>query len=168
MVRIRLRRVGSKKQPTYRIVVTDGGSPRDGRFIEKIGFYNPRTQPATVLLDEPRALYWLSVGAQPSDAVRQMMSRSGTIGRFERLRKGEAVEALVAEAVAAGSPVIDPRTRRDDIKPEPKKKAQPAVEEAATPVAVAEAVAEPIADEPAVEPVADESSAEGEAETPAE
>ncbi len=150
MVRIRLRRVGSKKQPTYRIVVTDNGSPRDGRFIEKIGFYNPRTQPATVLLDEPRALYWLSVGAQPSDAVRHMMDKAGTIGRFERLRKGEAIEALVAEAVAAGSPVIDPRTRRDDIKPQPKKKAQPVVEE----VPAAEQVAEP--------------AAEGETETPAE
>ena len=136
MVRIRLRRVGSKKQPTYRIVVTDGGSPRDGRFIEKIGFYNPRTQPATVLLDEPRALYWLSVGAQPSDAVRHMMDRAGTLGRFARLRQGEAVEALVAEAQAAGSPVIDPRTRRDDIKPQPKKKAQPAMEEAVAEPAV--------------------------------
>ena len=145
MVRIRLRRVGSKKQPTYRIVVTDGGSPRDGRFIEKIGFYNPRTQPATVLLDEPRALYWLSVGAQPSDAVRHMMDKSGTLGRYERLRQGEAVEALVAEAQAAGRPAIDPRTRRDDIKPQPKKKTEPAAEEAA---------AEP--------------AAEGEAEAPAE
>ncbi len=154
MVRIRLRRVGSKKQPTYRIVVTDGGSPRDGRFIEKIGFYNPRTQPATVLLDEPRALYWLSVGAQPSEAVRHMMDRAGTIGRFERLRKGEAIEALVAEAVAAGRPVIDPRTRRDDIKPQPKKKAQPVAEETAA-EAPAEEYAEPAA-------------AEGEAETPAE
>jgi small subunit ribosomal protein S16 len=155
MVRIRLRRVGSKKQPTYRIVVTDGGSPRDGRFIEKIGFYNPRTQPATVLLDEPRALYWLSVGAQPSDAVRQMMNRAGTIGRYERLRNGEAVEALVAEAVAAGSPVIDPRTRRDDIKPQPKKKAQPVVEEAVAEAPAAEAEAEPAAAEAEAEPPAE-------------
>ncbi len=147
MVRIRLRRVGSKKQPTYRVVVTDSGSPRDGRFIERIGFYNPRTQPATVQLDEPRALYWLSVGAQPSDAVRHMMDKAGTIGRYERLRKGEALETLVAEAVAAGSLAIDPRTRRDDIKPTPKKPKAKVADEAA-------AVAEP--------------AAEGETETPAE
>jgi hypothetical protein len=99
-----------------------------------------------------------------------MMARAGTISRFERLRKGEAVEALVAEANAVGSPVIDPRTRRDDIKPQPKKVAQPAVEEAVAPapVAVAEAVAEPVADEPVVDPVVDEPPTEGEAETPAE
>lgn len=142
MVRIRLRRVGSKKQPTYRIVVTDGGSPRDGRFIEKIGFYNPRTQPATVLLDEPRALYWLSVGAQPSDAVRHMMDQTGTYARFDRLRKGETIEALTAEAAAIGTPAIDPRTRRDDIVPHPKKKAAPVAEEAVVEETSAEAPAE--------------------------
>ena len=167
MVRIRLRRVGSKKQPTYRIVVTDSGSPRDGRFIERIGFYNPRTQPATVLLDEDRALYWLSVGAQPSEAVKHMMDKAGTMGRFDRFRKGEAIEALAAEAKAMGTVAIDPRTRRDDIKPQPKAKAQPIVEEVAVeeveaPVAVAEVEAEP-------EPVVDEVPAEeGDAEAPAE
>ena len=71
MVRIRLRRVGRKKQPSYRVVVTDARSPRDGRYIEIIGFYNPRTEPATMTLKEERALHWLSVGAQPSDAVRR-------------------------------------------------------------------------------------------------
>jgi small subunit ribosomal protein S16 len=101
MVRIRLRRVGRKKQPSYRIVVADSRSPRDGRYIEVIGFYNPRTQPATMTLKEDRALYWLKSGAQPSDSVRRIMEKLGTLARLERLHKGEAMETLVAEAEAA-------------------------------------------------------------------
>lgn len=75
MVRIRLRRVGAKKQPSYRIVVAHSESPRDGRFIERIGFFNPRTEPETVEIDRERALYWLSQGAQPSEAVARLMRR---------------------------------------------------------------------------------------------
>lgn len=113
MVRIRFRRVGLKKQPSYRIVVTDQRSPRDGSFIENIGFHNPRTEPATDVIDEARALHWLSVGAQPSDAVRRVMVRTGTMARYERLRKGEALEALIAEAEAAkvAAEPVSPRTR---------------------------------------------------------
>lgn len=112
MVRIRLRRVGRKKQPSYRVVVTDSRSPRDGRYIEIIGFYNPRTEPATMTLKEERALHWLSVGAQPSDAVRRILDKMGTLARYQRLSKGEALEALVAEAAAATSESISPKTRR--------------------------------------------------------
>src|SRR5205085_12225861 len=101
MVRIRLRRVGLKKQPSYRIVVTDRESPRDGRYLEIIGFYNPRTEPITMEIKEDRALYWLSVGAQPSEPVDRILKKLGTMDRLERLRKGEAMEALVAEADAA-------------------------------------------------------------------
>lgn len=100
MVRIRLRRVGRKKQPSYRIVVADARSPRDGRFIEVIGFYNPRTQPTTMTVKEDRALYWLKSGAQPSEPVQRILNKLGTIGRLERLHKGEAMEVLVAEAEA--------------------------------------------------------------------
>jgi small subunit ribosomal protein S16 len=100
MVRIRLRRVGRKKQPSYRIVVADSRSPRDGRYIEIIGFYNPRTQPATMTVQEDRALHWLQQGAQPSDPVRRILDKVGTWGRFERLRQGEALETLLAEAQA--------------------------------------------------------------------
>src|SRR5574341_1277388 len=101
MVRIRLRRVGLKGQPSYRIVVADQRNAREGRFIEVIGFYNPRTQPSTDQIDEARALYWLSVGAQPSDGVLPLLKRTGTWDRYQRLRKGESIEALVAEAEAA-------------------------------------------------------------------
>jgi len=73
MVRIRLCRVGAKKQPSYRVVVADQRAPRDGRFIEIVGHYNPRTDPPTVVLKEDRIAHWLSKGAQPSDAVARMI-----------------------------------------------------------------------------------------------
>lgn len=113
MVRIRLRRMGLKKQPTYRIVVCDKESPRDGAFIEIIGTYNPRTQPESVIVQEDRALYWMKVGAQPSDAVQQLFRKTGTTGRYERLMKGEAPDVLLAEAAAqvAAAPAISPKTR---------------------------------------------------------
>ncbi len=117
MVRIRLRRVGAKGQPSYRIVVTDQRTARNGRFIEKIGFYNPRTEPATMELDEARALHWLNVGAQPSEAVMRIIVKLGTYDRLQRLKAGEDMEALVieAEAEAAQRPLVNPRTRRDDL-----------------------------------------------------
>ena len=101
MVRIRLRRVGLKKQPSYRIVVANQESPRNGRYIEIIGFYNPRTEPIQMDLKEDRALYWLSVGAQPSEPVARILEKLGTNDRLARLRKGETIEALAAEAEAA-------------------------------------------------------------------
>jgi small subunit ribosomal protein S16 len=76
MVRIRLRRQGAKKQPTYRVVVTDREAPRDGRFIEVIGHFNPRTEPETCVIDVERAAYWLSVGAQPSAAVDRLLAKT--------------------------------------------------------------------------------------------
>jgi small subunit ribosomal protein S16 len=77
MVRIRLRRVGAKKQPSYRIVVANSEAPRDGRFLENIGFFNPRTEPETVEIDRERAVYWLEHGAQPSEAVDRLLRRTG-------------------------------------------------------------------------------------------
>jgi len=130
MVRIRLRRVGRKKQPSYRIVVADARSPRDGRYIEVIGFYNPRTQPATMTVKEDRALYWLQNGAQPSEPVHRILDKLGTLARLERLRQGEALEVLVseAEAEAAARPPISPKTQYP-AQPKPKK-AEPAAEAA--------------------------------------
>ena len=81
MVKIRLRRVGAKKQPSYRVVVADARSPRDGRFIENIGHYNPRTDPPTVQIDEDRARYWLDQGAQPTDAVLRILEQKGIVER---------------------------------------------------------------------------------------
>ena len=113
MVRIRLRRMGAKRQPSYRLVVADVEAPRNGRFIENIGFYNPRTVPDTLDINEERALYWLKVGAQPSESVLRLLTRQGTMDRFRRLKAGEPLEVLVAEARQAveSKPAIDPRTR---------------------------------------------------------
>ena len=110
MVRIRLRRQGLKGQPTYRIIVTDKRRARNGAYLENIGYYNPRTQPATEVIDEDRALYWLSVGAQPSDAVRRLLDHTGTWARFERLRAGESLENLVREAEENRSELPNPKT----------------------------------------------------------
>lgn len=81
MVKIRLRRIGAKKQPTYRFVVADARAPRDGRFIEILGHYNPRTEPRTVVVDEEKARQWLAKGAQPSDTVRRLFAEKGIMDR---------------------------------------------------------------------------------------
>jgi small subunit ribosomal protein S16 len=88
MVRIRLRRTGKKGQPSYRVVVADSESPRDGRFIENIGHYNPRTNPPTISIDADRALYWLSQGAQPSDSAATLLRKEGILARFEAIKQG--------------------------------------------------------------------------------
>lgn len=77
MVKLRLRRMGAKKRPSYRIVAAESSSPRDGRFIEAIGFYDPITNPATITLKEDRVRHWLSVGAQPTETVRDIFVRHG-------------------------------------------------------------------------------------------
>jgi len=76
-VKIRLKRMGAKKSPFYRIVVADSRSPRDGRFIEEIGYYNPASEPVTLKIDEEKALQWLQNGAQPSDTVRALFNKAG-------------------------------------------------------------------------------------------
>jgi small subunit ribosomal protein S16 len=81
MVKIRLRRMGAKKQPTYRFVVADSSSPRDGKFIEILGHYNPRTEPKTVVVDADKAKEWLAKGAQPSDPVRRLFAELGLCER---------------------------------------------------------------------------------------
>lgn len=85
-VRIRLKRMGAHKAPFYRIVVSDSRSPRDGRFIEEIGTYNPVTQPAAVNIDEEKALKWLQTGAQASDTVRNLLSKAGVLKKFHEMK----------------------------------------------------------------------------------
>lgn len=97
MLRIRLTRVGKKKQPSYRVVVADIEAKRDGRIVERIGHYNPLAESGAYEIDESRALYWLSVGAQPTDVVKRLLKRQGTYGRLGRLHSGESLDELVAE-----------------------------------------------------------------------
>ncbi|GAX90391.1 30S ribosomal protein S16 [Effusibacillus lacus] len=85
-VKIRLKRMGAKKAPFYRVVVADSRSPRDGRFIEEIGTYNPVTQPAQINIDEEKAIKWLQTGAQPSDTVRNLFSKTGIMKKVHEMK----------------------------------------------------------------------------------
>ena len=97
MIKLRLRRVGAKKRPAYRIVVADARSKRDGRFIESVGFYNPLTEPTTIRIDGERARYWLGVGAQPTDRVAKLLRIQGVTDESGNV---VASPADVAEGVA--------------------------------------------------------------------
>jgi small subunit ribosomal protein S16 len=103
-VKMRLRREGKRKQPYYRVVVADSRSPRDGRFIEDIGYYQPLREPSEIAIDRDRALYWLGEGVQPSDAVRQLLRVTGI---WEEFRPGDTgrrrPRATAAAAAAAGA-----------------------------------------------------------------
>ena len=103
MVRLRLRKVGSKAQQSFRLVAAESEHPRDGRFLENLGSYNPRTQPASIVLDEARILHWLKNGAQPSESVQKLFKTTGTADRFARLKAGESAETLAAEAAEAAT-----------------------------------------------------------------
>ena len=85
--KIRLRRMGMKKHPFYRVVVADARFPRDGRFIEEIGYYDPNTNPATVKIDEEKALKWLSQGAKPTETTRSLFKKMGIMSKFAEIRK---------------------------------------------------------------------------------
>ena len=82
MVKIRLRRTGKKKQPSYRVVVADSRAPRDGAFIENLGHYNPLTEPPTIVIDEEKTLKWLRQGAQPTETVASLLRKLGILEKF--------------------------------------------------------------------------------------
>ncbi len=114
MVRIRFRRIGLRGQPSYRIVAADKEAPRDGRFLEILGFYNPRTEPSTLNLKEDRVYHWMKNGALPTESVGQVFKGAGVLDRFERFKKGESVEALLKEAAEASAKRAAPvKTRKD-------------------------------------------------------
>ena len=109
MVKIRLMRVGKRKQPAFRVVVADARSPRDGRIIESIGHYHPRQEPSLVNIDNERALYWLQKGAQPSDSVRHLLRISGAWTEFT----GEPQKMLAgSEGSAAATPAAPTKPRK--------------------------------------------------------
>ncbi|MBK5107792.1 MAG: 30S ribosomal protein S16, partial [Anaerolineales bacterium] len=151
MVRIRLRRVGGKKQPSFRIVAADKESPRDGRFLENLGYYNPRTEPATLRMKEDRIYDWMSKGAQPSDSVNKLFRYGGLLDRYARFKEGESLDVLLEEAEAAE------QERSGSLKTTgatPTKKSKPKAEEEPKPEAKAEPAAkaeEAIVEEPKAE-----------------
>jgi len=123
MVRIRLRRVGFRNQPSYRIVAAEKESPRDGRFLEILGFYNPRTDPSTLEVKEDRVYHWLNTGAQPSESVTSLFKQIGLLDRFERFRKGESIEKLLEESKTS---LDEQKGKEKKVK---KEKAEPVAEE---------------------------------------
>lgn len=86
MVKLRLTRMGAKKAPSYRIVAADSRAPRDGRFIEIVGFYNPRVNPAEIKIDEEKVMNWLNKGAQPTETVKAILSKAGVIKKFTQAK----------------------------------------------------------------------------------
>jgi small subunit ribosomal protein S16 len=139
--------VGSKKNPIWRVVVADQRSPRDGRFIETIGHYNPQTEPSTIVIDRERLDHWVARGAQPSGTVKQLVKAQA------KAPPPEAVAEAPAEPVAAEEPVAE-----EPVAEEPAAAAEPPEAEA-EPVAAAEAEPEPAAEPPA-EPEAGEPESE--------
>ena len=122
MVRIRLRRVGAKGQPSYRVVAADKEAPRNGAFLEILGFYNPRTDPATIQLKEDRIYEWMGKGAQPSESAMQVFRSAGLLDRYDRFKKGEALETLLEEAQAAeAARNVNPKTERTSPKQKSRK-----------------------------------------------
>jgi small subunit ribosomal protein S16 len=87
MVKLRLRRIGAKDRPSYRLVAVDSRAPRDGAFIDIIGHYDPLTDPETVVIDEEKALHWLMHGAQPSDTAMRLLSKTGIIEKFKTVKE---------------------------------------------------------------------------------
>src|SRR3954447_9325553 len=132
MLRIRLRQTGAKKKPTYRVVVADARSPRDGAFLDILGHYNPRTEPSTVVIDMVKAQRWLANGAQPSDRVARLFKQEG-IGPGGAVATAEA--PVTAEPEAAGPP---PARRPASDAPTGADTAEPAASAAASPVAAPE------------------------------
>lgn len=96
-VKLRLKRMGKKKQPIYKVVAADSRSPRDGKFLEAIGSYNPLREPHAVEIKEERALYWLKVGAQPTDTVRSLLRQQGITLKHDLVKRGLSAEQIEAE-----------------------------------------------------------------------
>ena len=87
MLKIRLRRVGAKKKPSYRLVVADVRAPRDGAFIDIVGHYNPLTDPETIVIKEEKALHWLKQGAQPTDTTARLLGKAGILEKFKLVKE---------------------------------------------------------------------------------
>lgn len=96
-VKLRLRRMGKKKQPIYKVVAADSRSPRDGKFLESIGLYNPLTNPSTIEIKEDRAMYWLDNGAQPTDTVKNLLSKQGILLKRDLKKRGASDDKIEAE-----------------------------------------------------------------------
>jgi small subunit ribosomal protein S16 len=162
-VKIRLMRVGKKKQPAYRVVVADARSPRDGRIIDSIGRYLPRAEPSLVEIDGERALDWLRKGAQPTEQALKLLAASGVWARYESERGGPVTTKLSRRGVTPG---VSPPPPKPAPRPTPPEPAPPAEAETPSPgEAEAETAAAGAGEAEAETPAAGDDAAE--AETPA-
>ncbi len=144
MVKLRLQRRGRKKLSIYKIVAADARAPRDGRFIEAIGEYNPVAQPAFININEERALYWLGVGAQPTDTVKSLLSQKGLMLRLHLTRKGKDEQTISDELTKWNDARIERETHsitKKQMRAQRKKAAKAETE----PAAAAKAETEPAA-----------------------
>jgi small subunit ribosomal protein S16 len=172
-VKIRLMRVGKTKQPSYRVVVADSRSPRDGRIIERIGKYAPLRNPSLVEIDGDRALDWLRKGAQPTEQAQKLLAATGVWARYESEKGGPVRTKLARRGVTPGGSPPPPKTKKQPKAPgeqsaaaTPQPEAAPAGEPAAEPVR--EATAEAAAAEASVPVAAEPASEEGPAEETSE
>ncbi len=140
MVKIRLKRMGAKKRPFYRLVVADSRSPRDGRFIELLGYYDPLTNPAKVQVDADKVRDWMRKGARPSDAARALLVEQGILAKVPRVFK-PAPETAAAPTAAVETPTAEPAAA--DAEPvaqaEPTAEAETAADAETEPAAQADA-----------------------------
>jgi len=185
-VKIKLKRLGKIREPYYRIVVADARTKRDGRAIEEIGKYHPKADPSVIEVDSERVQHWLSVGAQPTDPVRHLLTITGDWQKFKgepgaegtlktaepKADKKERYEALVKESLASKETKetkAAAKPSRSSAKKDQPKKAEPAEAKAAEPKAAEPKAAEPKAAEPkAAEPKAEAAAEEAPAAAPAE
>lgn len=125
-VKLRLRRMGRKKKPFYRIIAADSRAPRDGRFIEEIGYYNPLTDPMTIEVKEDRALYWLGEGAIPTDTVKSLLRKKGVTLRFDLTKRGVAADQVEEEVKKWEMIQVEKRQRVEAKKAAAKQQPEPA------------------------------------------
>ncbi len=157
-VKLRLRRMGKKKQPIYKIVAADARSPRDGKFLEALGLYNPLTKPHTVDVKEERILYWLSNGAQPTNTVKSLLREKGIILKNDLIKRGldnEKIESELAEWQKLKEASATSKSKKKKIS----RKAKAKVEESKDSVAAEEQVEDKAEETPKKEEKIDESTA---------
>jgi small subunit ribosomal protein S16 len=132
-VKLRLRRMGKKRQPIYKVVAADVRSPRDGKFIEAIGLYNPTTDPATIEINEQKALYWLGTGARPTDTVKNILSDEGILLKRQLIKEGSSEEEIAVKMEEwrkqKEAKLSEAAKKKEKKKQEAEKKAKTKVEE---------------------------------------
>jgi small subunit ribosomal protein S16 len=136
VVKLRLRRIGKKKQPVYKFVAADSRAARNGKFIESIGQYNPRVEPMVIDVNEPRLFHWLKSGAQPTDTVRSLLQRKGLWLKWDLVRRG-ADETTIASELEKWNLLQSEKLRRESEKKDRRRAARKSKAATSEPVAAA-------------------------------